>query len=314
MDKLAILIPCYNEGITIGKVVRDCIVATEGIPNSKIFVYDNNSSDDTVKNAENAGAIVRHEYKQGKGNVIRRMFREIDAECYIMIDGDDTYPADSISNMYNQVIHKKVDMVVGDRLSSSYFEENKRLFHNFGNVLVRGSINHLFKNDIRDVMTGYRAFSYLFVKSYPVLSKGFELETEMSIFAVENNLFVTNEVIEYRDRPAGSQSKLNTVRDGIKVLGLIATLYRNYHPLKFFSYLALLLMIVSVGLFIPNVFIPYLNTGLVDKLPTMIICGFLVITAIISYYSGLVLDSILRKEKREFEFRLQRIKETYKLK
>lgn len=242
------------------------------------------------------------------------MFREIDAECYIMIDGDDTYPADSISNMYNQVIHKKVDMVVGDRLSSSYFEENKRLFHNFGNVLVRGSINHLFKNDIRDVMTGYRAFSYLFVKSYPVLSKGFELETEMSIFAVENNLFVTNEVIEYRDRPAGSQSKLNTVRDGIKVLGLIATLYRNYHPLKFFSYLALLLMIVSVGLFIPNVFIPYLNTGLVDKLPTMIICGFLVITAIISYYSGLVLDSILRKEKREFEFRLQRIKETYKLK
>lgn len=314
MDKLAILIPCYNEGITIGKVVRDCIVATEGIPNSKIFVYDNNSSDDTVKNAENAGAIVRHEYKQGKGNVIRRMFREIDAECYIMIDGDDTYPADSISNMYNQVIHKKVDMVVGDRLSSSYFEENKRLFHNFGNVLVRGSINHLFKNDIRDVMTGYRAFSYLFVKSYPVLSKGFELETEMSIFAVENNLFVTNEVIEYRDRPAGSQSKLNTVRDGIKVLGLIATLYRNYHPLKFFSYLALLLMIVSVGLFIPNVFIPYLNTGLVDKLPTMIICGFLVITAITSYYSGLVLDSILRKEKREFEFRLQRIKETYKLK
>lgn len=242
------------------------------------------------------------------------MFREIDAECYIMIDGDDTYPADSISNMYNQVIHKKVDMVVGDRLSSSYFEENKRLFHNFGNVLVRGSINHLFKNDIRDVMTGYRAFSYLFVKSYPVLSKGFELETEMSIFAVENNLFVTNEVIEYRDRPAGSQSKLNTVRDGIKVLGLIATLYRNYHPLKFFSYLALLLMIVSVGLFIPNVFIPYLNTGLVDKLPTMIICGFLVITAITSYYSGLVLDSILRKEKREFEFRLQRIKETYKLK
>lgn len=242
------------------------------------------------------------------------MFREIDAECYIMIDGDDTYPADSISNMYNQVIHKKVDMVVGDRLSSSYFEENKRLFHNFGNVLVRGSINHLFKNDIRDVMTGYRAFSYLFVKSYPVLSKGFELETEMSIFAVENNLFVTNEVIEYRDRPAGSQSKLNTVRDGIKVLCLIATLYRNYHPLKFFSYLALLLMIVSVGLFIPNVFIPYLNTGLVDKLPTMIICGFLVITAIISYYSGLVLDSILRKEKREFEFRLQRIKETYKLK
>lgn len=307
MDNLAILIPCYNEGITIGKVVKDCLAVTDSILNTVVYVYDNNSTDDTVEKAEAAGAVVRHEYSQGKGNVIRRMFRDVDAECYIMIDGDDTYPVESIPEMYNTIIHRKRDMVVGDRLSSSYFEENKRPFHNLGNVLVRGSINHLFKSNIRDIMTGYRAFSYQFVKAYPVLSKGFEIETEMSIFAIENNMAVENQIIEYRDRPEGSSSKLNTYSDGFKVLKTIMKLYRNYHPLAFFSILGVLLAVIAGIIFVPNVWIPFLHTGMVEKMPTMIICGFLVITAIVSYYSGLILDSIVRKEKSEFEFRLQLI-------
>ena len=233
-DKIAILIPCYNEEKTIKKVVLDCKLAIANIPNSTVYVYDNNSTDNTVKLAKEAGAVVRHEYMQGKGNVIRRMFREIDAECYIMIDGDDTYPAEEIPKMASYVLNKKYDMVIGDRLSSSYFEENKRPFHGIGNKLVRGSINFFFKNDIRDIMTGYRAFSAEFVKTYPVLSKGFEIETEMSIFAIVNNMAMINHVIEYRDRPAGSESKLNTFSDGFKVLWLIFTLYRNYKPFKFY--------------------------------------------------------------------------------
>ena len=238
MDKLAVLIPCYNEGKTIEKVVTDCKKAIANIPNSEVYVYDNNSTDNTGELAHKAGAIVRHEYMQGKGNVIRRMFREIDAECYIMIDGDDTYPAEEIPKMANYILIKKYDMVVGDRLSSSYFEENKRPFHGIGNKLVRGSINFFFKNDIRDIMTGYRAFSFEFVKSYPVLSRGFEIETEMSIFATVNNLAVKNYIIEYRDRPAGSESKLNTYSDGFKVLRVIFTLYRNYKPFNFYGLLA----------------------------------------------------------------------------
>ena len=307
MDKLAVLIPCYNEGKTIEKVVTDCKKAIANIPNSEVYVYDNNSTDNTGELAHKAGAIVRHEYMQGKGNVIRRMFREIDAECYIMIDGDDTYPAEEIPKMANYILTKKYDMVVGDRLSSSYFEENKRPFHGIGNKLVRGSINFFFKNDIRDIMTGYRAFSFEFVKSYPVLSRGFEIETEMSIFATVNNLAVKNYIIEYRDRPAGSESKLNTYSDGFKVLRLIFTLYRNYKPFNFYGLLALLLVILSLGFFIPNVWLPYEATGKVANMPTLIVCGFCIIAGIISFYSGLILDSIQRKERREFGFRLQEL-------
>lgn len=307
MDELAILIPCYNEGSTIKKVVSDCFKAMGNI-SGKIYVYDNNSKDNTVEEAVKAGAIVRHEYEQGKGNVIRRMFREIEAKCYVLIDGDDTYPAKEIPNFYHLVVDKNVDMVVGDRLSSTYFEENKRPFHNLGNRIVRGSINWLFKSNIRDIMTGYRAFSYQFVKSYPVVSKGFEIETDMSIFAIEYNMSIQNEIIEYRDRPDGSESKLNTYSDGFKVLRRIFTLYRDYHPLRFFTAITLLLIVLAVVIFIPAIWLPYLHSGLVQKMPTLIVTAFLVIAAIVSWYSGLILDAVLQKERRAFEFRLQLIK------
>ena len=307
MDKIAVLIPCYNEGKTIEKVVLDCQKAIANIPNSTVYVYDNNSSDNTAELAKKAGAVVRHEYMQGKGNVIRRMFREIDAECYIMIDGDDTYPAEEIPKMASYVLDQKYDMVVGYRLSSSYFEENKRPFHGIGNKLVRGSINFFFKNDIRDIMTGYRAFSAEFVKTYPVLSHGFEIETEMSIFAIVNNMAMANHIIEYRDRPAGSESKLNTFSDGFKVLRLIFTLYRNYKPFKFYGFLSFLLLIIAAIVFVPHVWIPYHLTGRVANMPTLIVCGFCVIAGIISFYSGLILDSIQRQDRREFEFRLQEV-------
>ena len=305
MIDLAVLIPCYNEEKTIKKVVGDCKRALSSFPNAQIFVYDNNSTDNTAELAQNAGAVVRHEYQQGKGNVIRRMFREIEARCYVMIDGDDTYPAEEIPEMAEYVLNSDYDMVVGDRLSSSYFAENKRPFHGIGNKLVRGSINFFFDTDIKDIMTGYRAFSYNFVKTYPVLSHGFEIETEMSIFATVNNLAVKNHIIDYRDRPAGSMSKLSTFSDGFKVLRLIFTLYRNYKPLQFFSFLALVLVILSLGFFIPNVWIPYEHTGKVLNMPTLVVCGFCFIAGIISFYSGLILDALQRKERREYEFRLQ---------
>lgn len=311
MDNLAILIPCYNEEETIAKVINDCKSAAKEIRNTKIYVYDNNSTDRTVEIAQENGAIVKHEYMQGKGNVIRRMFREVNAKAYIMIDGDDTYPASEIPKMTQLILENGNDMVVGDRLSSSYFEENKRPFHGIGNIIVRKCINLFFKNDIRDIMTGYRAFSYKFVKSYPVLSKGFEIETEMSIFATVNNLSIVNHVIDYKDRPEGSYSKLNTYSDGLRVLKLILNLYRNYKPLNFFSILTFVLILLSLIFFIPDVWLPYQNTGKVDALPTLIVCGFCVITAIISFYSGLILDSIQRKERREFEFRLQEINNNF---
>ena len=270
MDKIAVLIPCYNESKTVKKVINDYQAI---LPEATIYVYDNNSTDDTAAIAEAEGAIVRHEYHQGKGNVIRRMFREIDAEAYIMVDGDDTYPAEFAREMVDKVLERHVDMVVGDRLSSTYFTENKRPFHNFGNSLVRQSINTLFKSDIKDIMTGYRAFSYQFVKSFPVLSKGFEIETEMSIHAVHKNLLVENVIVTYRDRPEGSESKLNTYSDGFKVIKTIIKLYKNYKPFGFFSILAAILMLLSLGFFIP-VFGEYLATGLVLKFPTLIVCGF----------------------------------------
>lgn len=308
MDRIAVLIPCYNEAVTIGKVVTDF---KKALPEATIYVFDNNSSDDTARIAQEAGAVVRYEHQQGKGNVIRRMFREIDAECYIMTDGDDTYPADNAPAMAQAVLERGVDMVVGDRLSSTYFEENKRPFHNMGNSLVRKSINMIFKSDIKDIMTGYRAFSYQFVKSFPVLSKGFEIETEMSIHAIDKNMYVTNEIIEYRDRPEGSQSKLSTYSDGFKVLMTIGRLFRNYRPLAFFGVIALILALLSIGFFIP-VLVDYIQTGLVAKFPTMIACGFVMITAIQSFFAGLILDTIKQKNRHDFEMELIRINDEYK--
>ena len=300
MDKIAVLIPCYNEEKTVGKVVADFKAA---LPEAVIYVYNNNSSDNTAAIAEGAGAVVRNEYMQGKGNVIRRMFRDIDAECYIMADGDDTYPADNAREMCDLVLNKKVDMVVGDRLSSTYFTENKRAFHNFGNSLVRKSINVLFNNNIKDIMTGYRAFSYEFVKTFPVLSKGFEIETEMSIHAVDKNMYIENVIINYRDRPEGSESKLNTYSDGFKVLLTIARLYRVYHPMGFFGIVAILLALISVSFFIP-IFYEYLQTGLVPKFPTLILCGFTMIAAIQSFFTGMQLETMLQKNRQDFEMNL----------
>ena len=300
MDKIAVLIPCYNESKTIEKVVKDF---KSVLPEAVIYVYDNNSSDNTAEKAEKAGAVVRHEYMQGKGNVIRRMFREIDAEVYIMADGDDTYPAEYAREMADKVIFKKADMVVGDRLSSTYFTENKRPFHNLGNTLVRGSINMLFKNNIKDVMTGYRAFSYNFVKTFPVLSQGFEIETEMTIHAVDKNMAVENVIIDYRDRPDGSESKLNTYSDGFKVLKTIIRLYKNYKPRQFFTLFSFLLGIIALIFFVP-VFITYIKTGLVPQMPTLVMCGFVVLAAIQSYFSGLILSTIAQKSKQDFEYKL----------
>ena len=301
MDKIAVLIPCYNEAQTIAKVVSDF---KRELPEATIYVYDNNSKDGTDEIARAAGAVVRYEHQQGKGNVVRRMFQEIEAECYLMADGDDTYPAENARALVRHVLDDQADMVVGDRLSSTYFEENKRPFHNFGNSIVRWSINTLFKSDIKDIMTGYRAFSYRFVKTFPVVSKGFEIETEMTIHAVTKNMFVRNELVDYRDRPDGSESKLNTVSDGIKVLKTIFNLFRNYKPLQFFSILALVLVLLATIVFIPLVLIPFLQTGMVDRFPTLIVCGFVIVAAMLSFFNGLVLDAIMQKERREFEFRL----------
>lgn len=307
MDKIAVLIPCYNESKTIGKVINDL---KKALPEAIIYVYDNNSSDHTDEIARKAGAIVRYEYCQGKGNVIRRMFREIDAECYVMVDGDDTYPAEFAPGMVDKVLKKKVDMVVGDRLSSTYFTENKRPFHNFGNSLVRAAINLMFKTKINDIMTGYRAFSYQFVKSFPVLSKGFEIETEMSIHAVDKNMYIENEVIEYRDRPDGSVSKLNTYSDGIKVLRTIVRLYRNYKPMAFFGSLSLLLLLLAAAFFVP-IFVTFLQTGMVTKIPTLIVCGFVALSAIQSFFSGMILQTMVQKNRQDFEMDLYRIQERY---
>ena len=308
MDRIALLIPCYNEEKTIGKVIAD---AKKYIPEAVVYVYDNNSTDRTAEIAEKAGAVVRREYQQGKGNVIRRMFREIEAECYIMTDGDDTYPLEQAGEMAALVLERHADMVVGDRLSSTYFSENKRPFHNFGNSLVRGSINRLFQSDIKDIMTGYRAFSYNFVKTFPVLSKGFEIETEMTIHTVDKNMFCENVVIEYRDRPEGSESKLNTYSDGFKVLLTIARLFKNYKPFPFFLMIALVLFLLSVGFFIP-VLITFFKTGMVDKIPTVIVCGITMLASIISFFSGLVLDTIKQKNRQDFEMELQRSNDRYK--
>ncbi len=300
MDKIAVLIPCYNEEKTIAKVVRD---AREALPDAVIYVYDNNSSDRTVELARDAGAVIRYEHMQGKGNVIRRMFREIEAECYIMVDGDDTYPMEYAGKMAELVLSHNADMVVGDRLSSTYFTENKRPFHNLGNSVVRGSINRLFNCDIKDIMTGYRAFSYGFVKTFPVLSTGFEIETEMTIHAVYNNMQIENVIVDYRDRPEGSESKLNTFSDGFKVLHTIVKLYRDYKPFGFFGLCSAVLALIAVVLFIP-ILITYIETGMVDRFPTLFVCGFIGLAAIQSLFTGLMLSNMALKNRRDFEYRL----------
>ena len=310
MDKIAVLIPCYNEEKTISKVVKD---VKDALPEATVYVYDNNSKDRTVELATEAGAVVRYERKQGKGNVIRRMFREIDAQCYLMIDGDDTYPLDCAKELVDKVLGDGADMVVGDRLSSTYFTENKRPFHNFGNSLMRFCINRLFRSDIQDIMTGYRAFSYEFVKTFPVISKGFEIETEMTIHAVNYHMQVDNVVVQYRDRPEGSESKLNTYRDGLKVIMKMLQLYKNYKPLKFFGGITLFLVLIAAVLFVPIVG-TYFATGLVPRFPTLIVCGFVVLVAMQSFFTGMMLDVMVAKDRRDFEYRLNRVNSEKKTK
>lgn len=295
--KIAVLIPCYNESKTIEKVIKDY---KKALPEADIYVYDNNSNDDTDKIAKKAGAVVKYEYKQGKGNVIRSMFRDIDADCYLMIDGDDTYPSVNAREMCNLVLEGKADMVIGDRLSSTYFTENKRLFHNTGNKLVRWLINTLFKNNVRDIMTGYRAFSYDFVKTFPVLSKGFEIETEMTIHALDKNFLLKEVPVDYRDRPVGSVSKLNTYSDGFKVLKTIARLFKEYKPSVFFSIISLVFFIISLCFGVP-VFMEYFETKLVLRFPTLIFSGFMLMISILMLICGIILEVVVKKHRQLFE-------------
>ena len=304
MDIIAVLVPCYNEEKTVAKVVADF---RRVLPEAVVYVYDNNSTDRTAELAAAAGAVVRHEYRQGKGNVIRSMFQDIDAQCYLMADGDDTYPAEAARELCDRVLQRGADMVVGDRLSSTYFTQNKRPFHNLGNASVRKAINILFDNDIKDIMTGYRAFSYEFVKTFPVLSRGFEIETEMSIHAVDKNMNIENVVIDYRDRPEGSVSKLNTYSDGFKVIRTIVRLYRTYRPLSFFGIIALLLAALSLLFFVP-IARDYMHTGLVERFPTLMVCGFTMIAAIEALFTGLTLQTIQKKNMQDFEMLLLRAK------
>jgi glycosyltransferase involved in cell wall biosynthesis len=308
MDKrIAVLIPCYNESQTIDKVVRDY---HDALPEAKIYVYDNNSQDHTDVIAREAGAIVRYEYRQGKGNVIRSMFRDIQADCYLMIDGDDTYPAENAREMCELVLNGKADMVIGDRLSSTYFEENKRPFHNVGNVIVRKFINLFWggnKHNIVDVMTGYRAFSPMFVKSFPILSEGFEIETEMTIHALDKNLLLASIPVSYRDRPEGSESKLNTYTDGAKVLMTIFNLYRDYQPLRFFGVLAAILGIVSLGLFVP-ILLDYFCTGLVPRFPTLIVSMVMMLAAMLAMGCGLILDTNAKNSRKNFELQMNMLR------
>ena len=309
MDKVAVLIPCYNESKTVKKVIEDY---QKALPEATIYVYDNNSTDGTADIAKEAGAVVRYETRQGKGNVIRTMFREIDAECYIMVDGDDTYPPTKVREMVNDVLKENVDMVVGDRLSSTYFEENKRPFHNIGNVTVRALINRIYKSDIRDVMTGLRAFSYRFVKTFPVMSKGFEIETEMTIHCLDKYLNIKNEIVDYQDRPEGSESKLNTVSDGIKVLKTIFGFYKNYKPMAFFTWIFAFFFVAGLATFIP-VFIDFLQRG-VAKVPTLVVSVLFFLVSVQSLFTGLTLDNIIKNSKQSFEMRLIDCETEYKRK
>ena len=308
MNKVAVLIPCFNEVLSVSKVINDW---KRELPEAAIYVYDNNSTDGTAQAAREAGAIVKYEYRQGKGSVVRSMFRDIDAECYIMVDGDDTYSAEDGHEMAELVLAGKADMVIGDRLSSTYFQENKRPFHNLGNTCVRGLINFIFRDNIRDIMTGCRAMSYKFVKSFPVVSQGFEIETEMTIHAIDKNMLLVNKVIGYSDRHEGSVSKLNTFSDGLKVIKTILHLFCDYRPMYFFGAVSFVLLLMSLLFFLP-VMSQYLTTGLVERFPTLIVCGFGAVMSVISLFSGIILQTIKNNERREFEFRLQEVQEWYK--
>ncbi|MDD5865091.1 MAG: glycosyltransferase family 2 protein [bacterium] len=300
MDKIAVLIPCYNESKTVAKVVKDY---KKALPEATIYVYDNNSTDHTDEIARKAGAKVVYEYKQGKGNVIRSMFRDIDAQCYIMIDGDDTYPAENAREMCDLILEKKADMVIGDRLSSTYFTENKRPFHNLGNKLVRLLINKLFHNKVKDIMTGYRAFSYDFVKGFPVLSKGFEIETEMTIHAVDKNYHLVEVPVNYKDRPEGSVSKLNTYKDGFKVLKTIATLFKEYRPMAFFGILGTLSLIISLILGIP------VMSNISMHTIRFTIFAMLFLISLMLYTCGIILGVIAKKHKQLYEIMMNTLKE-----
>ena len=302
--KIAVLIPCYNESKTIAKVVKDY---KKVLPNATIYVYDNNSTDKTDEIAREAGAEIRYEYRQGKGNVIRTMFREIDADCYLMIDGDDTYPNENAKEMCDLVLSGKANMVIGDRLSSTYFNENKRPFHNFGNKLVRFCINKIFKNNIKDIMTGYRAFSRDFVKGFPVLSTGFEIETEMTIHAVDKNYKIVEVPVNYRDRPSGSVSKLNTYKDGIKVLKTIISLFKEYRPTLFFNLIAVISLIMSLVLGIP-VLLEFFDTGFVPRFPTLIVSCILLIITLLMWVTGIILETINKKNRQMYEIHMNILK------
>lgn len=297
-ENVAVLVPCYNEAVTITKVVSDF---KQALPGARIYVYDNNSSDDTAELAEKAGAIVAFEPRQGKGNAVRQMFRDIDADCYLMVDGDDTYPANAARELCEPILAGKADMTVGDRLSNGTFaEENKRAFHGFGNDLVRTMIHWIYGYSFDDVMTGYRGMSRVFVKTFPVLSEGFQIETELSIHAVDHRWRIKDVPIEYRDRPAGSESKLNTVSDGIKVIAAIGSLFKDYRPLKFFCLVAALFAIVGLSLGMPLVF-EYARTGLVPRFPTAILAAALMFLCGLSLATGFVLDSVAKVERKQWE-------------
>ena len=297
--KTAVLIPCYNEATSIEKVINDF---KQQLPDATIYVYDNNSTDNTADIARRAGAVVKHELRQGKGNVVRSMFRDIDADCYLMVDGDDTYPAENAKEMC-QLVEEGADMVIGDRLSSTYFTENKRPFHNDGNRLVRFLINKIFNNNIHDIMTGYRALSHTFVKNFPIISRNFEIETEMTIHALDKNFLIRELKINYRDRQEGSVSKLNTYLDGMKVVSTIFMMFRDYRPLKFFTIISALLLLIAIAMFVP-VFIEYMQTGLVPRFPTLIVSGFIGIASLLTFFCGVVLEVITKKHKQLYELML----------
>ena len=297
--KTAVLIPCYNEATSIEKVINDF---KQQLPDATIYVYDNNSTDNTADIARRAGAVVKHEFRQGKGNVVKSMFRDIDADCYLMVDGDDTYPAENAKEMC-QLVEEGADMVIGDRLSSTYFTENKRPFHNDGNRLVRFLINKIFNNNIHDIMTGYRALSHTFVKNFPIISRNFEIETEMTIHALDKNFLIREVKINYRDRQEGSVSKLNTYLDGMKVVSTIFMMFRDYRPLKFFTIISALLLLIAIAMFVP-VFIEYMQTGLVPRFPTLIVSGFIGIASLLTFFCGVVLEVITKKHKQLYELML----------
>ena len=306
--KTAVLIPCYNEELTIEKVVLDF---KKALPNSDNYVYDNNSTDNSYEIAKNAGAIVKREYRQGKGNVVRSMFMDIDADCYIMVDGDDTYPAEAAVEIEKLILSKKADMVIGDRLSSTYFSENKRRFHNTGNRLVKKLINTIFNSNISDIMTGMRGFSYEFVKSFPVSSKEFEIETEMTIFALNHNFLIEEIAVDYKDRIDGSESKLSTFSDGYKVISLLFGLFRDIKPLFFFSLVTFIMLLIAGAYFFP-VLIDFLRTGYVEKVPTLIMVSLVAIVAVIIFFTGVVLHVIRKQHDENFEHNLTLISQNKK--